>query len=100
MVLLLEEKLFDLAGDETGAKFVEEEVPADMKEVVEKWRTKLIEQISETDDGLLNKFLAGEEPGIAELKAALRRATIAYKLVPVFPEPAFATRVQPLWTRS
>src|SRR3989339_185041 len=77
VVLLLERKALIWQGDETGAKFVEEEVPADMQEVVEKWRSQLIEQISETDDDLLNKFLVGEEPSITELKTALRKATIA-----------------------
>ena len=53
IVLLLERKAIIWHGDETGAKFTEEEIPAEMKDVVEKWRTKLIEQISETDDALL-----------------------------------------------
>mgnify|MGYP001607361818 FL=1 len=97
VVLLLERKALIWQGDETGAKFTEEEVPADMKEVVEKWRVKLIEQISETDDDLLNKFLAGEEPSVAELKIALRRATIAYKLVPVYSGASLRNKgVQPL----
>ncbi len=84
VILLLERKALVWHGDETGAKFTEEEVPAEMKDVVEKWRAKLIEQISETDDAFLEKFLAGEEPSIKELKAALRKAVIAYKLVPVY----------------
>ena len=84
VVLLLERKALIWQGDETGAKFVEEEVPVDMKDVVETWRTKLVEQICETDDILLGKFLNGEEPSIAELKIALRKATVAYKLVPVY----------------
>jgi elongation factor G len=44
----------------------------------------LVEQICETDDALLEKFFSGEEPTVDELKAALRRATIGYKLVPIF----------------
>ncbi|KKU27705.1 MAG: Elongation factor G [Microgenomates group bacterium GW2011_GWC1_46_20] len=97
VVLLLERKALIWQGDETGAKFVEEEVPADMKDVVEKWRAKLIEQISETDDDLLTKFLAGEEPGVAELKVALRKAVIAYKLVPMYAGASLRNKgVQPL----
>ena len=97
VVLLLERKAIIWHGDETGAKFTEEEVPSEMKEVVETWRTKLIEQISETDDALLNKFLTGEEPNIAELKVALRKAVIAYKLVPVYAGASLRNKgVQPL----
>ena len=97
VVLLLERKAIIWHGDETGAKFTEEEVPAEMKEVVETWRTKLVEQISETDDALISKFLNGEEPTIAELKLALRKAVIAYKLVPVYAGASLRNKgVQPL----
>ena len=84
-------------SDETGAKYTEEDVPADMTEVVEKWRSKLIEQICETDDTLIEKFLAGDEPEVKELKAALRRAVIAYKLVPVYAGASLRNKgVQPM----
>ena len=97
VVLLLERQAYVWAGDETGAKYEIGEVPADMKDLVEKWRAKLIEQISETDDKLLEKYLAGEEPSIPELKAALRRATIAYKLVPMYSGASLRNKgVQPL----
>ncbi|MEK7164222.1 MAG: elongation factor G [Patescibacteria group bacterium] len=97
VVLLLERKALIWQGDETGAKFTEEEVPAEMKEVVEIWRTKLVEQISETDDSLITKFLNGEEPNVAELKVALRKAVIAYKLVPVYAGASLRNKgVQPL----
>jgi elongation factor G len=97
VVLLLERKALVWQGDETGAKYVEEEVPADMKEVVEKWRSKLIEQICETDDKLIEKFLSGEEPTIPELKKALRRAVIAYKLVPIYAGASLRNKgVQPM----
>jgi elongation factor G len=97
VVLLLERKALVWQGDETGAKFVEEDVPADMKDVVEKWRAKLIEQICETDDDLLTKFLNSEEPTIKELKTALRKAVIAYKLVPVYAGASLRNKgVQPM----
>ncbi|MFZ2626259.1 MAG: elongation factor G, partial [Candidatus Moraniibacteriota bacterium] len=48
------------------------------------WREKMVEKVSETDDALTEKFLNGEEISQEELKAAIRRATIATKLVPVF----------------
>lgn len=97
VVLLLERKALIWQGDETGAKFTEEEVPTEMKETVDRWRAKLIEQICETDDDLLMKFLAGIEPSVAELKVALRKAVIAYKLVPVYSGASLRNKgVQPL----
>jgi elongation factor G len=97
VVLLLERKAIIWHGDETGAKFTEEEVPTEMKDVVETWRAKLVEQICETDDELLTKFLNGQEPTVVELKLALRKAVIAYKLVPVYAGASLRNKgVQPL----
>ena len=60
-------------------------------------RETMIEAISETDDQLLEKYLAGEEVTNDELKAALRRATIANKMQPVICGTAFKNKgVQPL----
>ncbi len=97
VVLLLEKKALIWHGDETGAKFTEEEIPEDMKETVEKWRAKLLEQICETDDSLIERFLGGEEPSILELKTAMRKAVIAYKLVPVYAGASLRNKgVQPM----
>ena len=93
----MERKALIWQGDETGAKFVEEEIPAELATTAEKWRSKLVEQICETDDTLINKFLAGEEPTVAELKTALRKAVIAYKLVPVYAGASLRNKgVQPM----
>jgi len=71
--------------DKEGAEFtIKEEIPVDIKNKVLSARAKLVEVIAETDDKLLNKYLNNEEIGADELKKALRRATIAYKLIPVF----------------
>ncbi|NCN82612.1 MAG: elongation factor G [Candidatus Pacebacteria bacterium] len=73
------------------------EVPEKYKEEVEKMRAVLVEAIAETDDALLEKFFAEEEITVEELKAALRRAVIAYKLVPVFAGSSLKnTGVQPV----
>lgn len=97
VVLLLEQKAFIWEGDETGAKHEEVNIPADMKDQVEKYRQKLIEQISETDDTLLEKFLNGVEPSLKELQLALRQATISYKLVPIYCGSSLRNKgVQPL----
>src|SRR3989344_2868432 len=97
VVLLLERKALVWQGDETGTKFTEEEIPSDMTTVVETWRSKLVEQICETDDLLLEQFLAGNEPPVKELKTALRKAVIAYKMVPVYAGASLRNKgVQPM----
>jgi len=60
------------------------EIPQDLKDKVLKIRAKLVEQIAETDDKLLDKYLNGQEISVEELKKALRKAVISYKLIPVF----------------
>ncbi len=82
MVDLLEEKAY-FFEDKLGAAPNIEDIPADMLEDVRVHRERLVEQISETDDVLMMKYLEAEEIFLPELKAALRRATIANKLVPV-----------------
>ncbi len=83
VVDLLTKKAFIWEGDETGAKFIEVEIPADMVSEVEKHREKLVEEISGTDDVLMEKYLGGEEISVPELKRVLRKAVIENKIVPV-----------------
>lgn len=79
----LEAKYWDI--DPQGIKFrVEKEIPEELKTAVMAARAKLVEKIAETDDKLLNKYLNAEEISVEDLKAALRRAVIAYKLIPVY----------------
>lgn len=97
IVLLLERQGIIWAGDETGAKYELVPVPEDMAEEVEHYRKLLVEQISETDEALLEKFVSNVEPEINELKAALRKAVIAYELVPIFCGSSLRNKgVQPL----
>lgn len=85
-------------SDELGSQVeILPEIPAELVSEVEKSRHDLIERICETDDALLEKYLSGEEPTVEELKAALRRATIAYKLVPIYCGTSLRNKgVQPL----
>lgn len=69
--------------DEEGKIFKEIDIPEDMKEKSEKYRGEMIEAIVQNDEGLMNKYLAGEEIPVAELKQALREATIANDIMPV-----------------
>ncbi|MBI2617389.1 elongation factor G [Candidatus Gottesmanbacteria bacterium] len=95
---LLEMKSFIWSGEELGAKYdVKDEIPKEMEEDVKKYRHLLVEQICEKDDTLLEKYLGGYEPTLEELKKALRKATIAYKLVPIFCGTSLRNKgVQPL----
>jgi elongation factor G len=69
--------------DDLGTKSERTEIPADLVAEAARRREELVEAVAETDDELTGKFLEGEEITVAELRAALRRATIAGKLVPV-----------------
>ena len=73
----------DVYYDDLGKDMRIEEIPDDMKDLAEEYRAAMVEAICETDDDLLEKFLEGEEITVDELKAALRRATIANQIVPV-----------------
>jgi elongation factor G len=93
--------LFDMTAliftDELGAKPFIEEIPADLRAAAEAARATMIERIAETDDELTLKFLEAEEISDDELKMALRRATIAGKLVPVLCGTSLRNKgVQPL----
>ncbi|HYM60059.1 MAG TPA: elongation factor G, partial [Thermoanaerobaculia bacterium] len=80
-----------------GAKYETIEVPAELRKEAEHYREKMVESIAEQHDELLEKYLAGEPIEIAELKAALREATIAQKITPVLCGSAFKNKgVQPL----
>ncbi len=98
IVDLLSKKAYRWGSDELGAKYdATDEIPEDLKAQVEEYRHKLIEKIAETDDALLEKYLGGQEPTVDELKAALRRAVIAYKLVPIYAGSSLRNKgVQPL----
>jgi elongation factor G len=87
-----------LFKDETlGAKYEVTDVPAELKQDAEHFREKMVESIAEQHDELLEKYLAGEPLEIAELKNALREATIAQKITPVMCGSAFKNKgVQPL----
>jgi elongation factor G len=98
IVHLMDMKSYVWEDDNLGAEFkVSDEIPAEMAEQVKEYRHKLIEKIAETDDALTDKYLHGHEITNEELKAALRRAVIAYKLVPIFAGSSLRNKgVQPL----
>jgi elongation factor G len=82
---------------ELGAKYEVEEIPADMKAKADEYRNKLLEAIAETDDALMEKFFAGEEITVAEIKAAIRKMTVKSEIYPVLCGSAFKNKgVQPM----
>jgi elongation factor G len=83
IVDLVEMKAIIWDEESLGAKFHEEPIPADMVEIAAEYREKLVEEVASNDDALMEKYLAGEELTIAEIKAAVRKATIDIKICPV-----------------
>ena len=82
---------------ELGAKYEIEEIPADMKAKADEYRNQLLEVVAETDDALMEKFFAGEEISVAEIKAAIRKMTVKSEIYPVLCGSAFKNKgVQPM----
>jgi elongation factor G len=80
-----------------GAKFHEEGIPADLKEQAGEYREKLLEAAADADEALMEKYLDGKPISEAEMRAAIRKATLALKIVPVVCGTAFRNKgVQPM----
>ncbi len=80
-----------------GAEFESVDIPADLLDEATLARTEMLEMAVEEDEVLLEKYLDGEEPSVAELKAAIRKGTIAGDFVPILNGTAFKNKgVQPL----
>ena len=82
-IIDLMEMKADVYYDDLGKDMRVEEIPEDMKALAEEYRAKMVESICETDDDLMDKFFNEEEITVEELRAALRKATIANQIVPV-----------------
>lgn len=83
--------------DAKGSKFSTQPIADDQKEEAQKAREYMIEAIADTDEDIMNKYLGGEEIPVAELKVALRKATIAMQFFLVLCGSAFKNKgVQPL----
>ncbi len=96
VVDLLSMKGLKFEGD-FGQIVKEEEIPENLLEEAKKWRKNLVEKIATEDEKLLEKYLAGKEIPIEELRKVLRKAVLEYKLIPVFCGSALKNKgVQPL----
>ncbi|ORI96721.1 elongation factor G, partial [Leuconostoc pseudomesenteroides] len=75
--------------DDLGEKWAPREIPEEMKELAEEKRNTMIEAVADVDDDLMEKYLEGEDISIEELKAAIRRATLALQFYPVLAGSAY-----------
>ncbi len=83
--------------DDLGNDVRIEEIPEDMKEQAEMYRTELIEHVAEQDEALMEKYFEGEELTVEEIKACIRKATIANEMVPICCGTSYRNKgVQPL----
>jgi len=80
---LLKMKAIHFEG-EKGEKVVEKDIPAEMLEKAKAWREKMVDRIAGEDDTLTNKLLEGQDISNEELMTVMRKACLAFKLVPVF----------------
>ena len=80
-----------------GDDYTIEEIPANLAEKAAKYRHELLERVAEADDVLLEKYLAGEELTVAEIKAGIRKLTISSEIYPVLCGSAFKNKgIQPM----
>ncbi len=82
--------VWDGSGDPLNYKI--EDVPADMADLVEEWREKLIETAVEQDDDVMEAYLEGEEPSIDAIKACIRKGTNALDFFPTYCGSAFKNK--------
>ena len=95
---LVEMRALTWRGDvELGAKYEIEAIPAELQGKADEYRAKLLETVAEADDALMEKYFAGEELTVAEIKGAIRKMTVSSQLYPVLCGSAFKNKgVQPM----
>ncbi len=89
---LLEMKALVWKEEAKGSNYDVDEIPAELKDAAQAAREKMVEAIANFDDGVADKYLAGTQASIDELRAALRRGCIELKLVPVVCGTAFKNK--------
>ena len=83
--------------DDMGKDYRDEEIPEEMREDAQLYRDELIEALADVDDGIMEKFMEGEEPTIEEMKAAIRKGTIECSFFAVLCGTSYRNKgVQPL----
>jgi len=89
---LVTRKMASFDEGDKGNKVVWSEIPSEYKDQVEELRLKVVEAACDFDDALAEKFLNGEEPTEAEIKAAIRKGVVQMKLTPAFCGTAFKNK--------
>ncbi len=93
---LVKMKALRFEGDH-GEHCKEEEIPDDLKEKAQEWRSKMLEKVAAEDHELLEKYLEGKDLEVSEIRRALRKGVLSYDLVPVFCGSALKNKgIQPL----
>ncbi len=92
VVDLIKMKALIWNDESKGAEYETTDIPADLLADAQEWREKLVEAVAGVDDDLTIKYLEGEEITADELRAALRKATIEIKIVPVVTGSAFKNK--------
>ncbi len=94
---LIEMKAIVYQEDSLGSEFDEIDIPEDCRQEAQEWRDKMVEMVVETDDTLLEEYLAGREIPADQLRAGLRKATCSLQFTPCLCGAAFRNKgVQPL----
>jgi elongation factor G len=97
IVDLIKMKEIIWSGEELGANFEEKDIRPELQDAAKKARHAMLETAVEMDDAVMEKYLAGTEPTIPELKECIRRGTVIFKFVPVTNGAAFKNKgVQPM----
>jgi elongation factor G len=89
---LIEQKAVVYQEESLGASFEIEEIPEGYREEAAKYRELLIETVADVDDTLMEKYVHGEQVTVDEIRAAVRKGTIAIKFVPVLCGAAFKNK--------
>jgi len=97
VVDLVRMKAYVWNDEKKPTDYVEEEIPAEIKDKAEEYRAKLIEAVSETDDSLMEKFFAGEELTEEEIKKGIKAGCLRMTITPMLCGTAFKNKgIQPL----
>jgi len=94
---LLEMKQMSWQEEDFGNDWEEQDIPESLLETASEWRERLLEALAEQDDELMEKYLAGEEISVREIKAALRAAVLTREIIPVMCGSALKNKgIQPI----
>ena len=91
-IIDLVEMKAEIYKDELGKEFDITDIPAEMQNLADEWREKLVESVAETDEELMMKFLEGEELTTKEIKSVIRKETIAGRMIPMMCGSAYRNK--------